>query len=144
MAMKFGIVFAAAALLASAAPLSAAPVKLTMWTQDRSGVTGALVDEFNKSQDKIEVELADRDFSSLVSDLTRAFATGNAPDIVEVDNPELSVFSSRNLLLDLTDRAEEQRNQRHRDSDTDRVAGAVDDTGEQVTPQVVSSGDVFE
>ena len=48
MAMKFGIVFAAAALLASAAPLSAAPVKLTMWTQDRSGVTGALVDEFNK------------------------------------------------------------------------------------------------
>lgn len=105
MARKLEIVFAAAALLASAAPLSAAPVKLTMWTQDRSGVTGALVEEFNKSQDKIEVELADRDFSSLVSDLTRAFATGNAPDIVEVDNPELSVFSSRNLLLDLTDRA---------------------------------------
>lgn len=110
MAMKFGILFAAAALLASAAPLSAAPVKLTMWTQDRSGVTGALVDEFNKSQDKIEVELADRDFSSLVSDLTRAFATGNAPDIVEVDNPELSVFSSRNLLLDLTDRAAKAKN----------------------------------
>ena len=104
MASKFGILVAAA-LFASVSPLAAAPVKLTMWTQDRSGVTGALVEEFNKSQDKIEVELADRDFSSLVSDLTRAFATGNAPDIVEVDNPEISVFSSRNLLLDLTDRA---------------------------------------
>lgn len=94
---------AALAVLVSSTALWADPIKLTMWSQDTAGATTGSVEAFNKSQDEIFVELHHRDFSSLLSDLIRAFATGNAPDIIEVDNPEIAVFSSRNLLLPLDD-----------------------------------------
>lgn len=96
---------ATALLLLPATGALAEPIELTMWTQDVSGATGQLVAEFNASQDEVKITLGTRDFSSLVADTVRAFATNTAPDIIEIDNPEVAVFSSRGLLHDLTDLA---------------------------------------
>jgi multiple sugar transport system substrate-binding protein len=96
---------AAALLLMPATSAMADPIELSMWTQDIQGATGMIVKEFNASQNEYKVVLATRDFSSMVADLVRAFATGTAPDIVEIDNPEIALFSSRGLLYDITDLA---------------------------------------
>ncbi|KMW57104.1 Sugar ABC transporter, periplasmic sugar-binding protein [Candidatus Rhodobacter oscarellae] len=106
--MTFGNVIRSvtAGLLAIPATTALAePIQITMWSQDGNGATGQLVQEFNASQDEIEIVLGIRDFSSLVPDTVRAFATKTAPDIVEIDNPEVAIFSSRGLLYDLTDLA---------------------------------------
>src|SRR5690606_4493618 len=43
-------------------------------------------------------------FDEIVNEALRAFATGNAPDIISVDNPDFAMFSSRGAFLDITDR----------------------------------------
>src|SRR5690606_13391539 len=40
----------------------------------------------------------------IVNEALRAFATGQAPDIISVDNPDFAMFSSRGAFLDITDR----------------------------------------
>ncbi len=101
---------AATAMIVAAAPVAAQEVTLTLWTVDSGGATGALVEEFNASQDRIKVDIVAKDFSSLVSDAVRAFATGTAPDILEIDNPEVGLFSSRGVLLELSELAAEAEN----------------------------------
>lgn len=97
----------AAAIGFSVACTSAQEVTLTLWSLDANGATGPLVEEFNASQDRVKVEFIKKDFSTLVSDAVRAFATNTAPDILEIDNPEVAVFSSRGVLLELSDYAAE-------------------------------------
>ena len=78
------------------------PVILTMWSQEKfTGVTPAAVQAFNENHPHIQIQLEYKNFDELVRDLIRAFAIGNAPDIIEVDNPEMVSFTSRGLLHDL-------------------------------------------
>ena len=104
-ARNMALSLSALALLTTTTALQAEPVTVTMWTQETNGVTNKSVEKFNAEQAEVFVELVSKDFSSLLADLVRAFATGNAPDILEVDNPEIAVFSSRGKLLDLTEMA---------------------------------------
>ena len=43
-------------------------------------------------------------FDDLVNEALKAFATGQAPDIISLDNPDFALFSSRGAMLDITDR----------------------------------------
>ncbi len=93
---------AGAALLASALGAQAEPVTLDLWTIDDPGEYHyVLAEEFQKLHPDIKVNVKTVQFRDMVNDLARAIATGEAPDVTYIDNPEVPLFASRGLLLDL-------------------------------------------
>lgn len=94
-----------AALLA-ATPASA-QVTLKVWSIDganQPGIADTLSKEFDEQNEDIVVEYRVLQFDELVTESTRAIATGQAPDIISFDNPDFALFSSRGAMLDITDR----------------------------------------
>lgn len=84
-----------------------AQVTLKIWSidgVDRVGIADTFSKEFDEANDDIVVEYRAVPFDDLVNETLRAFATGNAPDIVSFDNPDFALFSSRGAMLDITDR----------------------------------------
>ena len=84
-----------------------AQVTLTIWSidgNDRVGIADTYSKEFDEANEDIVVEYRAIPFDDLVNETLRAFATGNAPDIVSFDNPDFALFSSRGAMLDITDR----------------------------------------
>lgn len=79
-------------------------VKLTLWSLDKDTQPAPnLVKEFNDQHNGITIEYRLIQFDDVVTEAMRAYATGQAPDIIAVDNPEHALFSSRGAFLDLTD-----------------------------------------
>ena len=96
---------ALASVSALAFPAMAEDVKITVWSLDRDIQPAPnLVKQFNDLKNGIAVEYRQIQFDDVVSEAMRAFSTGQAPDIIAVDNPEHALFSSRGAFLDLTDR----------------------------------------
>ncbi|PYE87838.1 ABC transporter substrate-binding protein [Phyllobacterium leguminum] len=94
---------AGAAVLLSAVTAKAEPVTLEIWTIDRTDqYIYLLKDEFEKAHPDIKLNLKTIQFRDMVNDLARAAATGEGPDVTYIDNPEVALFASRGLLLDLT------------------------------------------
>ncbi len=84
-----------------------AQVTLKIWSidgNDRPGIADTWSKEFDEANEDIVVEYRYIPFDDLVNETLRAFATGNAPDIVSFDNPDFALFSSRGAMLDITDR----------------------------------------
>lgn len=84
-----------------------AQVTLNIWSidgNDRVGIADTFSKEFDEANEDIVVEYRAVPFDDLVNETLRAFATGNAPDIVSFDNPDFALFSSRGAMLDITDR----------------------------------------
>lgn len=84
-----------------------AQVTLKIWSidgNDRVGIADTFSKEFDEANEDIVVEYRIIPFDDLVNETLRAFATGNAPDIVSFDNPDFALFSSRGAMLDITDR----------------------------------------
>lgn len=84
-----------------------AQVTLKVWSidgNDRPGIADTFSKEFDEANEDIVVEYRYIPFDELVNETLRAFATGNAPDIVSFDNPDFALFSSRGAMLDITDR----------------------------------------
>lgn len=99
----------AASLLISGAA-GAEPVTLDVWTIDRPDQYMYLVkDEFEKSHPDIKLNVKTVQFRDMVNDLARATATGESPDVTYIDNPEVALFASRGLLLDLTPMLDESK-----------------------------------
>lgn len=97
--------FALASVSALAFPAMAEDVKIMVWSLDRDIQPAPnLIKEFNALKNGITVEYRQIQFDDVVSEAMRAFSTGQAPDIIAVDNPEHALFSSRGAFLDLTDR----------------------------------------
>lgn len=95
---------AVSAVLAMAAGPAGAQTVVTVWTEATDpGPAATMAAEFNALQDEIEVDVRQLAFADLVSQAMRAYATGTAPDIMAVDNPEHVLFASRGAFLDLTD-----------------------------------------
>lgn len=93
----------ALAVLMSAGGAFAQGVTLDLWTIDEPGEYHyVLADEYMKLHPDIKVNVRTVQFGDMVNDLARGIATGNAPDITYIDNPEVALFASRNLLLDLS------------------------------------------
>lgn len=93
-------------VMGMAAP-AMAQVTLKIWSidgVDRVGIADTFSKEFDEKNDDIVVEYRAVPFDDLVNETLRAFATGNAPDIVSFDNPDFAMFSSRGAMLDITDR----------------------------------------
>lgn len=79
-------------------------VKITVWSLDRDIQPAPnLIKDFNNLKTGITVEYRQIQFDDVVSEAMRAYSTGQAPDIIAVDNPEHALFSSRGAFLDLTD-----------------------------------------
>ncbi|MDR6671347.1 sugar ABC transporter substrate-binding protein [Rhizobium sp. 1399] len=79
-------------------------VKLTLWSLDKDTQPAPnLVKEFNDQHNGITIEYRLIQFDDVVTEAMRAYATGQAPDIIAVDNPEHALFSSRGAFLDITD-----------------------------------------
>jgi len=84
-----------------------AQVTLKVWSidgVDRPGIADTYAKEFDEANEDIVVEYRGIPFDELVNETLRAFATGNAPDIVSFDNPDFALFSSRGAMLDITER----------------------------------------
>ena len=81
------------------------PVKLTVWSIDGDNdLYSILTSEFDEQNEDIVIEWRGLPFDDLVNESLRAFATGQAPDVISIDNPDFALFSSRGAMLDITDR----------------------------------------
>jgi len=107
MKLKLGMIGAVA--LASVSVLSLAAyaqeeVTITIWSlDDETQPAFNLAKEFDEKEPGIKVEYRQIQFDDVVSEAMRAFATGQAPDIIAVDNPEHALFASRGAFLDISD-----------------------------------------
>ncbi|MCM2449242.1 ABC transporter substrate-binding protein [Agrobacterium vitis] len=98
----------AALALATACPLAstarADDVTLNLWSLDKDIQPAPnLVKQFNALNNGIKIEYRLLQFDDVVTEAMRAYSTGQAPDIIAVDNPEHALFASRGAVLDLTD-----------------------------------------
>ena len=101
---------AAAALMLSGTAAHAEPVTLDIWTIDRPDqYIYLLKDEFEQAHPDIKLNVKTVQFRDMVNDLARATATGESPDVTYIDNPEVALFASRGLLLDLSPMLAESR-----------------------------------
>ncbi|MGV2126623.1 ABC transporter substrate-binding protein [Agrobacterium vitis] len=94
--------------LATACPLAstarAEDVTLNLWSLDKDIQPAPnLVKQFNALNNGIKIEYRLLQFDDVVTEAMRAYSTGQAPDIITVDNPEHALFASRGAFLDLTD-----------------------------------------
>lgn len=105
---KIGLLACAAlGAIGAAHTASAEDVTLKVWSidgRDRPGLADTFSKEFSDMDNGIKIEYRMIAFDDIVNETLRAFATGNAPDIVSVDNPDFALFSSRGAMLDITDR----------------------------------------
>jgi multiple sugar transport system substrate-binding protein len=84
---------------------AAAQVTVKMWSIDGdNGLYTKLAEDFNASQSDVVIESRLLAFDDLVNEALKAFATGQAPDIISLDNPDFALFSSRGAMLDITER----------------------------------------
>lgn len=108
MGIRKHIVFGALALASvSLFGLSAQAedVKITVWSLDRDIQPAPnLIKDFNALGNGITVEYRQIQFDDVVSEAMRAYSTGQAPDIIAIDNPEHALFASRGAFLDLSDK----------------------------------------
>ena len=108
MTMKTWLAAGALALATASAfvPVAhAEDVKITVWTLDRDIQPAPnLIKDFNALKNGITVEHRQIQFDDVVSEAMRAYSTGQAPDIIAIDNPEHALFSSRGAFLDLSDK----------------------------------------
>jgi multiple sugar transport system substrate-binding protein len=78
-------------------------VSLDLWTIDDPGEYHyVMAEEFMAANPGIKINVRTVQFEDMVNDLARAIATKSGPDITYIDNPEVALFASRDLLLDLT------------------------------------------
>ncbi|MGK2226670.1 ABC transporter substrate-binding protein, partial [Devosia sp.] len=79
-------------------------VTITIWSLDDEKQPALnLAREFSEMDNGITVDYRQIQFDDVVSESMRAFATGQAPDIIAVDNPEHALFAARGAFLDITD-----------------------------------------
>lgn len=101
--MMMGVV-ALAGVSAFGLAAKAEDTTITVWSLDKAIQPAPnLVKEFNALNNGIKVEYREIQFDDVVSEAMRAYSTGQAPDIIAVDNPDHALFSSHGAFLDLTD-----------------------------------------
>ncbi len=96
------------AILAGSVAILATPalaqeqVTLDLWTIDDPGEYHyVMAEEYMAANPNVTINVRTVQFEDMVNDLARAIATGDAPDITYIDNPEVALFASRGMLLDL-------------------------------------------
>lgn len=81
---------------------------ITVWHyfdgQQQQKAMENLADKFNKSQDKIEVQVEFVPRAELTKQFTIGLVADKLPDIGLVDNPDMASFSAMGLFADITDK----------------------------------------
>jgi multiple sugar transport system substrate-binding protein len=78
-------------------------VTITVWSLDKDIQPAPnLVKQFNAQNNGIKVEYREIQFDDVVSEAMRAYSTGQAPDIIAIDNPNHAMFAAHGAFLDLT------------------------------------------
>ncbi len=104
MTMRRLLVGSVATLLSLGSVAAAEDVTITIWALDDENQPGFnLANEFSEMDNGITVNYREIQFDDVVAESMRAFATGQAPDIISVDNPEHALFASRGAFLDITE-----------------------------------------
>lgn len=99
------LALAGTSLLSLGAAVAQDEVTITIWSLDDANQPALnLAREFDELEPGIKVEYREIQFDDVVSEAMRAFATGQAPDIIAVDNPEHALFAARGAFLDISDR----------------------------------------
>lgn len=109
MTIRFGLLgalaLASTSLLSLGAAVAQDEITITIWSLDDANQPALnLAREFDELEPGIKVEYREIQFDDVVAESMRAFATGQAPDIIAVDNPEHALFAARGAFLDITDR----------------------------------------
>lgn len=87
----------------SAEAVRAEDVTLRLWSLDKDIQPAPnLVKQFNALNNGIKIEYRLIQFDDVVTEAMRAYATGQAPDIIAIDNPDHALFASKGAFLDLT------------------------------------------
>lgn len=105
MFLMAGAVALAAIPALGVSSVGAEEITLRIWSLDKPEQPAwNLAREFDEKEPNIKVEYRLIQFDDVVSEAMRAYSTGQAPDIIAIDNPEHALFASRGAFLDLTDR----------------------------------------
>ncbi|MGL4091819.1 ABC transporter substrate-binding protein [Agrobacterium cavarae] len=100
--MTIAKLMGAVALAALSTPAWAEQVQINLWTVDRPGEYHyKMAEEFSAENPDIKVNVRSVQFPDMVNELAKAMATGEAPDVTYIDNPDVALFASRKLLLDM-------------------------------------------
>lgn len=89
---------------ADAPELSEEPVTLsfTWWGNDvRHEITQDLIDAFEAEHDNITIEPQYTDWSGYWDKLSTTVAAGDTPDLIQMDEKQLSTYAANGVLLDL-------------------------------------------
>ncbi|NYD66989.1 ABC transporter substrate-binding protein [Agromyces atrinae] len=106
-----GAALASAMLLAltgcsTGTPESDGTVELTFWhgyTEADGDVLNALVDEFNESQDEIEITPVVKPWATLIDTVLPALTSGTGPQLLAMPPEQIPVYASKGALLPLDD-----------------------------------------
>lgn len=100
--MNIARVMGVFALAVLSTPAWAEPVQINLWTIDRPGEYHyKMAEEFSAKNPDIKVNVRSVQFTDMVNELAKAMATGEAPDVTYIDNPDVALFASHKLLLDM-------------------------------------------
>ena len=87
---------------------ASAKTALTVWHyfdgQQQQKAMENLADKFNKSQDKIEVEVEFVPRAELTKQFTIGLVADKLPDLGLVDNPDMASFAAMGLFADISDK----------------------------------------
>lgn len=86
---------------ASAFAAQAEPVTLQVWTVSPPDYHETMAREFEKANPDIKINVKIVQFPDVVNDLARAVATGGAPDVTYIDNPDIALLASKGILANL-------------------------------------------
>lgn len=76
---------------------------LSIWANDEpQSITITLANEFAKLHPDVKVQIRRVGFAALNDETMRAAMSGNGPDIVTIDNPNVAMFAARGALADLS------------------------------------------
>jgi multiple sugar transport system substrate-binding protein len=97
---------ATSAVLLAGRAANAAPRSVTMWHiySNPADMIHLGMDKFNAAQSDYVLEQRIIPYTQINPELIRALATGSAPDLVVINDPDIASYASQGQFLDLTDR----------------------------------------
>ncbi|BDZ40334.1 ABC transporter substrate-binding protein [Microbacterium suwonense] len=105
-AAVMGVVALAASGCSASTPVQEGPIKIDFWhgyTEADGKVLNSLVDEFNASQDEVEITTSTKPWATLLDTALPALSSKTGPQLVALPAENVPVWASKGALHDLDD-----------------------------------------